>query len=66
MAELLVKLVLKDGSVFEFFRDADKTVRVCHDDHCLALPKATGITTTQLFALLEPLGETVIEEDDDE
>jgi hypothetical protein len=41
-------------------------VRVTHDGTEIKLPKATGMTTTQLFALLEPMGEIITEDDDDD
>ena len=64
--ERLVRIKCKDGTVIEFTRDEAKTVRVTHDGSEITLPKATGMTTTQLFALLEPMGETIIEEDDND
>ena len=64
--ERLVRIKCKDGTVIEFTRDETKTVRVTHDGSEITLPKATGMTTTQLFALLEPMGETIFEEDDNE
>ena len=63
-AERLVRLKLKDGSFIEFTRDAKKTVRINHEGLEVTLPKATGMTTTQLFAMLEPLGELEEEKDD--
>ena len=63
--ERLVRIKCKDGSFIEFTRDEKKTVRVTHDGTEISLPKATGITTTQLFAMLEPMGETIIEEEED-
>jgi hypothetical protein len=64
--ERLVRIKCKDGTFIEFTRDEAKTVRVTHDGTEISLPKATGVTTTQLFALLEPMGETEIEEDSDD
>lgn len=61
----LVKLELKDGRTVEFHRDPDNTVRICCKEFCISLPHGTGQTTMQLFALLEPLGK-IIEEDDSE
>jgi hypothetical protein len=63
--EHLVRLALKDGRTVDFYRDEDHTVRVCSEDHCVILPKATGEVTTSLFALLEPMGTIVDEEDKD-
>jgi actin-like ATPase involved in cell morphogenesis len=64
--ERLVRIKCRDGTVIEFTRDETKTVRVTHEGTEITLPKATGITTTQLFALLEPMGETIIEEEDND
>jgi hypothetical protein len=58
--EHLVRLKLQDGTYLDFHRDADNTVRVCRSDgHCLYLPRASGLLTTELFTLLEPLGEAI-------
>jgi actin-like ATPase involved in cell morphogenesis len=64
--ERLARIKCKDGTFIDFTRDEKKTVRVTHEGSEIILPKATGITTTQLFAMLEPMGETIIEEEDDE
>ena len=56
-AEHLVRLKLKDGSTIDFRRTENNEVHVCHDDHCVILPKASGQVTLDLFALLEPFGE---------
>jgi hypothetical protein len=64
-SEHLASIKLKDGSLIKFQRDENKTVRVTHDGTEIKLPKATGMTTTQLFALLEPMGEIITEDDDD-
>lgn len=63
--ERLIRLKLKDGTFIDFRRTADNEVRVCHNDHCVILPKASGQLTLDLFALLEPFGE-IVEEDLDE
>jgi len=63
-SERLVRLKMKDGTFIEFHRDADKTVRVSHEGIEIRLAHGTGLNTVQLFALLEPLGETIIEEED--
>jgi hypothetical protein len=62
-SEHLVRLALKDGTHIDFHRDADKTVRICYSDHCVILPNATAQLTASLFSLLEPLGETILEEE---
>jgi hypothetical protein len=64
-SETLARLKLRDGTFIDFYRDADKTVRVNHEGIEIKLPHGTGLNTIQLFALLEPLGETIIEEDTD-
>jgi hypothetical protein len=62
--EHLVRLLLKDGKKIDFYRDNDHTVRVCSEEHCVIIPNATGELTTSLFALLEPLGETITDKED--
>lgn len=63
-SEYLVRLRLKDGSAIDFHRTENKNVRICHKDHCVILPGASGQVTLDLLALLEPFGE--IEEEVDE
>ena len=65
-SERLVRIKLKDGTFIDFQRDDDKTVRVMHEGSEIRLPHGTGVNTTQLFGLLEPMGETIIEGDDDD
>jgi len=62
--EHLIRLKLKDGTFIDFHRTENNEVHVCHDDHCVIFPKASGQLTLDLFALLEPFGE--IEEKPDE
>ena len=64
VAEHLIRLKLKDGSLIDFHRTANNEVHICHKDHCVILPGASGRVTMDLFALLEPFGE--IEEEIDE
>ena len=54
-AEHLISLKLEDGTRIDFSR-ADNEIRVCHDDHCVILPKASGQVTLDFIALLEPFG----------
>lgn len=58
-AEQLVRIKLNDGSHIDFLREKDG-VNICHKDFCVHLPDAPGHTTLELFALLEPLGESVV------
>ena len=64
--EHLVRLGLKTGGKVDFYRDDDHTVRVCSEDHCVILPNASGELTVSLFALLEPLGEIVAKEGEED
>ncbi len=61
--EHLITLRLEDGTVIDFLRTEDKAVHVCHGDHKVVLPKASGQVTLDLLALLETFGE--IEEESD-
>ena len=56
MKEHLVRIKLKDDSTIDIHRE-DGDVRVCHKEHCVAFPGASGHQTLELFALLEALGE---------
>ena len=62
-AEHLIRLKLEDGTFIDFRRTENNEVHVCHDDHCVIIPNASGQLTLDLFALLEPLGK--IEEESD-
>jgi len=62
--EHLISLKLEDGSSIIFRRTENNEVHICHGDHCVILPKASGRVTLDLFALLEPFGE--IQEEPDE
>ena len=64
MTEHLIRLKLKDGTSIDFRRTENNEVHICHDNHCVILPKASGQVTLDLFALLAPFGE--IEEESDE
>ena len=63
-AERLIRLKLEDGTSIEFRRTENNEVHVCHGDHCVILPRASGQLTLDLFALLEQFGK--IEEESDE
>lgn len=63
MAEHLIRLKLEDGTSIDFLRTENNEVQICHGDHCVFLPKATGQQTLDLFALLEQFGK--IEEIDE-
>ena len=62
MDEHLLRLNLKNGKHIDFKRDDENTVKICSEDMCVELKNATGKTTTDLFALLEPFGELAEEE----
>ncbi len=62
--EHLVSVVLDDGSKIVFSRTDDKEVRVCHGEHCVVLPHASGQVTMDFLTLLEPFGK--IEEPSEE
>ncbi len=64
MAERLIRLKLEDGTFIDFRRTENNEVHVCHADHCVIFPRASGQLTLDLFALLEPFGK--IEEEVDE
>ena len=57
MTEHLVRLKLEDGTFIDFRRTENNEVQLCHGNHCVKLPKATGQQTLDLFTLLEPFGE---------
>ena len=63
--ENLISLKLHDGTSIDFRRTENNDVHVCHDDHCVILPGASGQLTLDLFALLESFG-TIEEETDGE
>jgi len=64
--EKLVRIKLADGSHIDFHR-GDTGVNICRQNFCVLLPNAPGHTTMELFALLEPLGETItIDETEDQ
>lgn len=54
--EHLIRLKLEDGTFLDFHRTENNEVHVCHGDHCVIFPKASGQLTLDLFALLEPFG----------
>ena len=62
--EHLIRLKLEDGTYIYFRRTENKEVHICHGDHCVILPKASGQVTLDLFTLLESFGK--IEEELDE
>ena len=62
--EHLVSLILEDGSKIDFSRTDNKEIRVCHGDHCVVLPKASGQVTLDFLALLEPFGKFGEESED--
>ena len=59
--EHLVRIKLeRDNEFIDFYRDLETgKISLCSKEHCASLPELTGLETTELFALLEPLGEKV-------
>ena len=59
--EHLVRIKLeKPDDFIDFYRDLDTgKISLCSKEHCASLPELTGLETTELFALLEPLGDKV-------
>ena len=55
--EHLISLTLEDGTRINFSRADNGEVQICHNDHCVILPKASGQVTLDFLALLEPFGE---------
>jgi len=60
--EHLAKVRLKDGTAIDLLRTDDKAVIICHEGHEVVMPKATGLQTMGILALLAKFGD--IEEDD--
>ena len=54
--EHLISLTLEDGTRINFSRADNGEVQICHKDHCVILPKASGQVTLDFLALLEPFG----------
>jgi hypothetical protein len=63
MTERLIRIALRDGTHIAFRREG-KTLEVCHEDHCVILPEATGKQTLDLAVLLESFGEIAEEENE--
>jgi hypothetical protein len=60
MKEHLVHIILAKGDFIDFYKDTENgQISLCSQAHCASLPKLTGLETTELFGLLEPLGEKV-------
>ena len=59
--EHLVRIKLEKADDFiDFYKDPETgKIRLCSKEHCASLPELTGLETTELFALLEPLGEKI-------
>ncbi len=60
--ELLVQIALTDGSLIEFYKKGTD-VSLCRADHCVILPKASAQKTAELYAILEDLGKTILEDE---
>jgi hypothetical protein len=60
MKEHLVHIVLAKGDFIDFYKDTENgKISLCSQAHCVSLPELTGLETTELFDLLEPLGEKI-------
>lgn len=58
--EHLVRIKLAADDFIDFYKDTETgKISLCSKEHCASLPELTGLETTELFALLEPLGEKV-------
>lgn len=57
--EHLIRIkVEKDDNFIDFYRDPEThKISLCSKEHCAELPELTGLETTALFSLLEPLGD---------
>jgi len=66
--ELLIRIkVEKDDNFIDFYRDPEThKISLCSKEHCAVLPDLTGMETTDLFSLLEPLGDKLEFPDDAE
>ena len=64
--ECLGILTLKNGSCIKFYRDEDKSIRVCRDDQCLIMPHGSGVLTVRLLSLLEEVSGVSLEEEKEE
>ena len=58
LKEHLIRIKLEKADDFiDFFRETDTgTISLCSKENCASLPALTGLETTDLFSLLEPLG----------
>jgi len=62
MKEHLIRLKLEADDFIDFFKETDTgKISLCSKENCADLPALTGLETTELFSLLEPLG-TKVEE----
>lgn len=61
MKEHLIRIKLdRPDDFIDFYRDTDTgTISLCSKENCASLPALTGLETTELFSLLEPLGEKI-------
>ena len=58
--EQLASIKIKNGDAIEFYRDLDNgKISLCGKDHCATLPALTGLQATELFTILEAMGEYV-------
>ncbi len=63
--EHLVRINLKDGGAIDMHKQ-DGDVTLSSDGHEVTIPHATGQQALDLYALLEPLGESVEFPEEDE
>ena len=64
--EHLIRIkVDRDDNFIDFYRDREThKISLCSKEHCAELPELTGLETTDLFSLLEPLGDKIEFPDD--
>jgi len=58
MKEHLIRIKLEKADDFiDFFKETETgKISLCSKENCADLPALTGLETTDLFSLLEPLG----------
>lgn len=59
--EHLVRIKIdKNDDFIDLYRDQESgAISLCSKEKCASLPELTGLQTTELFSLLEPLGDKV-------
>lgn len=58
--EHLASIKLKNGDAIDYYRDLENgSISLCGKDHSVTLPALTGLQTTELFTILEAMGDHV-------